>query len=280
MSGHGDRRPRGAHDRSSSSAAWQAEDGAVGVLCADGHVGYSQPVGGAVAYRDHISVSGVGYDIGCGNKAVRTDLRHEDIAADLPRIMDAIVERISFGVGRRNDEPVDHPVLDAIRTADARAPALAGRPGGQAARHRRRRQPLRRPVRRRGRRRVGRRALRLARLRPQDGDHATSRWPASRRAGWTRRRRCCAIDSELGQEYIAAMTLAVRLRLRRAATWWSTACSRSSAPPPPTRSTTTTTSPARETPRRRGLVGRAQGLHAGLPGPAGLRRLDDGRARA
>jgi tRNA-splicing ligase RtcB (3'-phosphate/5'-hydroxy nucleic acid ligase) len=81
-----------------------AEEGAAGVLCADGHVGYSQPVGGAVAYREHISVSGVGYDIGCGNKAVRTDLRHEDIADDLPRIMNAVVERISFGVGRQNDE--------------------------------------------------------------------------------------------------------------------------------------------------------------------------------
>ena len=96
-----------------------AEDGAAGVLCADGHVGYSQPVGGAVAYRHHISVSGVGYDIGCGNKAVRTDLRRADIAADLPRIMDTIVERISFGVGGHNDEPVDHPVLDSIRGAGA-----------------------------------------------------------------------------------------------------------------------------------------------------------------
>ena len=32
--------------------------------------------------------------------------------------MDEIVERISFGVGRKNDEPVDHPVLDQIRDAD------------------------------------------------------------------------------------------------------------------------------------------------------------------
>jgi tRNA-splicing ligase RtcB (3'-phosphate/5'-hydroxy nucleic acid ligase) len=98
-----------------------AEEGAAGVLCADGHVGYSQPVGGAVAYREHISVSGVGYDIGCGNKAVRTDVRREDVADDLPRIMDAIVRRISFGLGRRNEERVDHPVLDAIRHADAPA---------------------------------------------------------------------------------------------------------------------------------------------------------------
>src|ERR1700742_2396635 len=42
-----------------------AGDALRGVLCADGHVGYSQPIGGAVAYADHISPSGVGYDIAC-----------------------------------------------------------------------------------------------------------------------------------------------------------------------------------------------------------------------
>src|SRR3712207_7784475 len=52
----------------------RAEEGARGVLCADGHLGYSQPVGGVVAYREHVSVSGVGYDIACGNLAVRTDV--------------------------------------------------------------------------------------------------------------------------------------------------------------------------------------------------------------
>ena len=34
-------------------------------LMADGHLGYSQPIGGVVAYRGAISPSGVGYDIGC-----------------------------------------------------------------------------------------------------------------------------------------------------------------------------------------------------------------------
>jgi tRNA-splicing ligase RtcB (3'-phosphate/5'-hydroxy nucleic acid ligase) len=92
------------------------EDGALAVLCADGHVGYSQPIGGAIAYRDHISPSGVGYDIGCGNKAVRTNLMAGDPIA-IPAIMDEIVKRISFGVGRHNDEPVDHPVFDKIRDA-------------------------------------------------------------------------------------------------------------------------------------------------------------------
>jgi len=86
------------------------------VLCADGHLGYSQPIGGAIAYENAISPSGVGYDIGCGNKAVRTPVLAADL--DVPRVMDEIFDRVSFGVGRKNDEPVDHPVLDRIRDAD------------------------------------------------------------------------------------------------------------------------------------------------------------------
>lgn len=91
------------------------EEGSLGVLCADNHLGYSQPIGGAVAYRSHISPSGVGYDIGCGNKAILTDLRADEI--DIASIMDEIVRRISFGIGRKSKDPVDHPVLDDIREA-------------------------------------------------------------------------------------------------------------------------------------------------------------------
>lgn len=98
----------------------EAGDALAGAICADGHVGYSQPIGGVLAYPDHISPSGVGYDIACGNKAVRTDVLVDDVRPDLPRIMDHVFQRISFGVGRNNAEPVDHPVLDAIFTADFR----------------------------------------------------------------------------------------------------------------------------------------------------------------
>ena len=94
-----------------------AEPGGRGVLCADNHVGYSQPIGGAVAYREHVSPSGVGFDIGCGNKAALTDLTYDDVRDDLPRIMDEVCERVSFGIGRESAEPVDHPVLDRIREA-------------------------------------------------------------------------------------------------------------------------------------------------------------------
>src|SRR3954453_13325958 len=95
----------------------RAGDAVAAALCADGHVGYSQPIGGVIAYPEHVSPSGVGYDIACGNKAVRTDLRAADGRPDLSPIMDEVFARISFGVGRRNDEPVDHPVIDAIGEA-------------------------------------------------------------------------------------------------------------------------------------------------------------------
>lgn len=84
----------------------------IGVMTADGHLGYAHPIGGAIAYRDHVSVSGVGYDIGCGNMAVRTDIKASDV--DVPKVMDEIYRRVSFGMGRPNNERVDHPVLDKI----------------------------------------------------------------------------------------------------------------------------------------------------------------------
>ena len=58
-----------------------AGDAELGVLCADHHPGYSQPIGGAIAYEGYVSPSGVGYDIGCGNKAALTDLRRDDLGA-------------------------------------------------------------------------------------------------------------------------------------------------------------------------------------------------------
>ncbi len=35
-------------------------------LMADNHKGYSMPIGGVIAYRNAVSPSGAGYDIGCG----------------------------------------------------------------------------------------------------------------------------------------------------------------------------------------------------------------------
>lgn len=91
-----------------------------GALMADHHLGYSQPIGGVVAYRDHVSPSGVGYDIACGVKAVQTDMSLADITGRLEQIADQIQRRVSFGVGRRNPSPVDHDLFDSGTWKDVR----------------------------------------------------------------------------------------------------------------------------------------------------------------
>src|SRR5687767_3580783 len=85
-------------------------------LMADGHVGYVMPIGGVAAYRNKVSVVGVGFDIACGNAAIRTDLNVVQFdRAGWEQIANEIASTVSFGVGRRNeadDAPVDHPLFD------------------------------------------------------------------------------------------------------------------------------------------------------------------------
>lgn len=90
-------------------------------LMADGHLGYVMPIGGVAAYDNLVSVVGVGFDIACGNAAIRTNLRAVDFErAEWEGIADTIFHEISFGLkqGQLNmahDAPTDHPVLSDER---------------------------------------------------------------------------------------------------------------------------------------------------------------------
>jgi tRNA-splicing ligase RtcB len=106
----------GEHDDKTIQQMWRClamGDAWRGVLCADGHLGYSQPVGGVVAYPESISVSGVGYDIACGNMAVKLDLTYNDIKDRIPTIAKDISRSISFGVGRSNNEKAEHALFES-----------------------------------------------------------------------------------------------------------------------------------------------------------------------
>lgn len=81
-------------------------------LMADHHKGYAVPIGGVVAYKDKISPSGIGFDIACGNKAVCTNLVYSDISTDIPKIATEIFRQIAFGVGRKNDERIEHELFE------------------------------------------------------------------------------------------------------------------------------------------------------------------------
>src|SRR5436190_5822883 len=89
-----------------------AAGGERGVLCADGHKGYAQPIGGVVAYTDKISLSGVGFDIACGNLAIRTDATRGQIAPAMEEIMNDVVRDISFGIGQTSKTRIDHELFD------------------------------------------------------------------------------------------------------------------------------------------------------------------------
>ena len=113
----------GQHDEQTILQFQKVREAAVdAALMADGHVGYVMPIGGVAAYRDLVSVVGVGFDIACGNAAIRTDLMldslgrsPEEVHRTLGKVADAVAETVSFGIGRRNradDAPVDHPLFD------------------------------------------------------------------------------------------------------------------------------------------------------------------------
>jgi tRNA-splicing ligase RtcB len=122
----------GTHDENTLAQLYDIASRADRVaLMADGHVGCCMPIGGVAAYKNHISVVGVGYDIACGNCAIKTDLLLSDLVpftrADimrnpyiavsnglLNRLADQIFSILSFGIGRKNesdDAPVDHPLF-------------------------------------------------------------------------------------------------------------------------------------------------------------------------
>ena len=194
-----------------------AGDADYGVLCADHHPGYSQPIGGGIAYEGYVSPSGVGYDIGCGNKAVRTELARGDLDAlgGVEAVMGEITRRISFGMGVPAAERTDHPVLDRIRNAEfAPQRKLAQLAESQlgtvgSGNH------YVNVMEDEDGRDLGRRALRLARLRPQDrlGLPRARAGPRVRRdartrARWTRRRCCSRSTPSSAESYVAAMELA------------------------------------------------------------------------
>ena len=106
-------------------------------LMADHHLGYSVPVGGVVAYENHINVNAVGFDIACGNKAVRLNCDSDNLRANIYRTMNEINKHISFGIGRKNKEKVDDELfgdpiwgeIEPLKTLKDKAMAQLGTVG-------------------------------------------------------------------------------------------------------------------------------------------------------
>ncbi|MCC6031765.1 MAG: RtcB family protein, partial [Pyrobaculum sp.] len=72
------------------------------IILPDGHQGYGFPIGGVAAIDAEegvISPGGIGYDINCGVRVLRTNLTEEEVRPKLKELVDTIFRLVPPGVG-------------------------------------------------------------------------------------------------------------------------------------------------------------------------------------
>jgi tRNA-splicing ligase RtcB len=89
----------------------------------DGHWGYGFPIGGVAAFdvrEGVISPGGVGYDVNCGMRLIRSDLTLEEVAPRLERLMVELFRRVPAGVGAGGSVTLTRDDLQTIMKQGAR----------------------------------------------------------------------------------------------------------------------------------------------------------------
>lgn len=83
----------------------------------DIHWGYGFPIGGVCAVdadQGSISPGGIGFDINCGVRLIRTDLQYEDVEGDMGPLMDALYRNVPSGLGSKGVTILNQKVLPDI----------------------------------------------------------------------------------------------------------------------------------------------------------------------
>lgn len=83
----------------------------------DIHWGYGFPIGGVAAFDSEsgvISPGGIGYDINCGVKLVRTNLRYPEVEKDVKSLIDAMYENVPSGVGEKGKVRLSIDEIDDV----------------------------------------------------------------------------------------------------------------------------------------------------------------------
>lgn len=94
----------------------------------DGHQGYGFPIGGVAAFDAEegiITPGGVGYDINCGVRLMRTDLTYEEVKPRSAELIDRIFRLVPCGVGLRSKirlstSELDNAVVEGVDWAIGR----------------------------------------------------------------------------------------------------------------------------------------------------------------
>lgn len=89
----------------------------------DGHQGYGFPIGGVAATDAEtgvISPGGVGYDINCGVRLVRTELLKEEVMPKLRQLVDTLFRNVPSGLGSTGHVRLTPSQLDEVLRLGAR----------------------------------------------------------------------------------------------------------------------------------------------------------------
>jgi len=90
----------------------------------DAHWGYGFPIGGVAAFDPEeggvVSAGGVGFDISCGVRALRTGLTAGDVESVKLRLATSLESTVPAGVGSRGQITLDEAGLDAMLAGGAR----------------------------------------------------------------------------------------------------------------------------------------------------------------
>jgi len=87
------------------------------IVLPDGHEGYGFPVGGVAAMdaeEGMISPGGVGYDINCGVRLLRSNLTEQTVRSKLKELVTDLFSSIPSGVGSKGAVRLSHSELDEV----------------------------------------------------------------------------------------------------------------------------------------------------------------------
>lgn len=89
----------------------------------DGHWGYGFPIGGVAAFdlqEGVISPGGVGYDINCGMRLIRTDLTVAEVRPKLDHLLNELFRAVPAGVGSKGFVPLNRRQFEEVMRKGAR----------------------------------------------------------------------------------------------------------------------------------------------------------------
>ena len=93
------------------------------IMMSDAHKGYGFSIGGVAAFdveQGIITPGGIGFDINCGVRLLKTNLTREDVEPKIHELLDRLFEYVPSGVGKDSNLKLSHDELDKVIHEGAR----------------------------------------------------------------------------------------------------------------------------------------------------------------